>query len=155
RVAPDDPATASRAAGVLARNQRAPEAVALAEAWARAHPSDYRRHMLLAEANAMSQAIEPALAHAARAVEAAPDSLGPRIGLGRLYQGEKRYGEAEQVWAETAKRFPQVGGVGLDLAFCREQQGNVDGAVSAARDVLRQHPDDPGALNFLGYLYAD
>jgi Flp pilus assembly protein TadD len=45
--------------------------------------------------------------------------------------------------------------MGLDLALCLDQGGDIDGAVAAARDVLKQLPDDATALNFLGYLFAD
>ena len=96
-----------------------------------------------------------AIEHARRAIGAVPDSLGPRVMLGRLFQGEKRYAEAETVWAEAMTRFPRVTGLGLDLAYCREQLDNLDGAESAARDVLKREPDNPTALNFLGYLLAD
>jgi Flp pilus assembly protein TadD len=52
-------------------------------------------------------------------------------------------------------RFPGVSGVGLDLAFCREKLGDAGGAESAARAVLERDGDNPAALNFLGYLFAD
>ena len=45
--------------------------------------------------------------------------------------------------------------MGLDLAYCREQAGDLSGAEQAARDVLHVEPEDPRALNFLGYLLAD
>ncbi len=155
RVAPDDPATVARALGVLSRNGRERDAVAMAEAWARAHPGDYRGDMLLAQAEAASHHIEPAVEHAQRAITARPDSLGPRVLLGRLYQGEKRWAEAEPVWTEAVGRFPAVAALGLDLAYCREQLGKLDGSEGAVRDVLKREPTNPAALNFLGYLLAD
>jgi tetratricopeptide (TPR) repeat protein len=44
---------------------------------------------------------------------------------------------------------------GLQLAFCREGQGDLDGAVRAVREVLAREPDNSSALNTLGYLFAD
>jgi tetratricopeptide (TPR) repeat protein len=155
RVAPNDPGTVARALGVLGRNGRGHEAVAMAESWARAHAGDYRGDMLIAQAAAADRQLDSAIAHARRAVGGAPDSLGPRVLLGRLYQSEKRYAEAEPVWTEAVGRFPGVGGLGLDLAFCREQLGDLDGSESAVRDVLKHEPQNPSALNFLGYLLAD
>jgi tetratricopeptide (TPR) repeat protein len=155
RVAPDDPATVLRAMGVLGHNGRGREALEMAESWARAHPDDYRGDMVVAQASAMERRMDAAIEHARRAIGTVPDSLGPRVMLGRLFQGEKRYAEAEAVWAEAMARFPRVSGLGLDLAYCREQRGNLDGAESAARDVLKREPENPTALNFLGYLLAD
>jgi tetratricopeptide (TPR) repeat protein len=155
RVAPNDPATVARALSVLGSNGRGHDAVAQAESWARAHAGDYRGDMLIAQAAAADRQLAVAIEHARRAVTGAPDSLGPRVLLGRLYQSEKRFAEAEPVWAEAVGRFPGVAGLGLDLAFCREQLGDLDGSESAVRDVLKREPGNPSALNFLGYLLAD
>jgi tetratricopeptide (TPR) repeat protein len=154
-VAPDDPATTARALAVLGQNGHGRDAVAIAESWARARPGNYRGDMLLAQALAMDHQIDAAIEHARRALSTVPDSLAPRILLGRFYQSEKRYADAELVWVEALARFPQVVGLGLDLAYCREQRGDLDGSESAVRDVLRREPRNPAALNFLGYLLAD
>ncbi|HEY6866207.1 MAG TPA: tetratricopeptide repeat protein [Candidatus Eisenbacteria bacterium] len=155
RIAPDDPALVARSMAVLGHNGRGAEAVTAAEAWARAHPGNFRGELLVAQAMAGDNRIDAAIEHAQRAVATAPDSLGPRVMLGRIYQGEKRFAEAEKVWVEALARFPKMTGLGLDLAYCREQQGNVDGAEAAVRDVLKSDPESAAALNFLGYLLAD
>ena len=46
-------------------------------------------------------------------------------------------------------------GLAFDLAQCRERIGDIAGAEAAVRDVLRREPNNPTALNFLGYLWAD
>jgi Flp pilus assembly protein TadD len=127
----------------------------IAESWADRHGTTHSGEMLTAQAQAMAGQPALALDHARRAVAAAPDSLEPRLLLGRLYQGNKRYAEAESTWQDALRRFPGHVGIGLDLALSREQQGDVTGAVQAVRDVLKQHPENPRALNFLGYLLAD
>ena len=66
-----------------------------------------------------------------------------------------RYHESADVWREAFRRFPGQPRLGLDLGLCLEQAGDLEGAVSAGRDVLKLAPEDPAALNFLGYLFAD
>ncbi len=85
----------------------------------------------------------------------APDSLAPRFAVGGLLQSVGHYAEAESVWTGLARSGPGASRAGLDLAYCREQLGNVDGAIRAVRDVLAREPDNPRALNTLGYILAD
>jgi tetratricopeptide (TPR) repeat protein len=85
----------------------------------------------------------------------APDSLAPRFILGGLLQTARRYAAAESVWVEVTRRAPAASRAGMELAFCRQAQGDVEGAVSALRDVIAREPDNASALNFLGYLFAD
>jgi len=59
------------------------------------------------------------------------------------------------VWEESQRRFPGLCSVSLDLALCREKIGDLHGAEAAVRDVLAREPENPVALNFLGYLFAD
>ncbi len=155
RVDPDDAERVGRVVDVLARRGHGPEAVARAESWAGSHPQDYQGQMLVAEARAQSGDFDSGLAAARRAVQMAPDSLGPRVMLGGLLQGRKRYAQAESVWVDLIQRVPSVVSARLNLAFCREQQGDLSGAVGAAREVLGRDPDNASALNFLGYIYAD
>ncbi len=155
RLAPDDPDNLDRRLDVLIRNQRHRDAVQLADEWSARYPGDYRGPMLAARTRAAAGETESALERARRSVELAPDSLAPRLLLGRIHQVRKRYQEAAMVWAETLARFPARAEIGLDLAYCREQLGDIAGAEQAARDVLADRPESASALNFLGYLLAD
>ena len=155
RLAPDDPENVRQRVEVLARNKRGRDAIQLAESWAAGHPGDVRGTMLVARARFLSGDREGGLADARKAVTIAPDSLAPRVLLGRFCQVAGRWDEASDVWREIRRRDPTRTGVGLDLAYCREQAGDLSGAEQAARDVLHVEPDDPRALNFLGYLLAD
>jgi Flp pilus assembly protein TadD len=92
---------------------------------------------------------------ARRAVAMAPDSLAPRVVLGGLLQASRRFAEAESVWVEVARRMPDAGRVGMELAYCRQAQGNIEGAVSALRELIAREPDNASALNYLGYLFAE
>jgi tetratricopeptide (TPR) repeat protein len=152
---PADPARVARAAGILARRGREREAVVRAEDWARSHAVDYRGPMLLAQIRLETADSVGAEAAARRAVELAPDSLVPRFVLGGLLQALGRFVAAESVWADLAHHGRAPVRAGLQLAYCRERLGDVDGAVSAVRDVLAREPDNSAALNTLGYLFAD
>jgi tetratricopeptide (TPR) repeat protein len=152
---PDDPEVLMISVGVLARHERAAQAVAEAEAWTAKRPGDFRAHLIAAQARTLNRQPEAALAHLQRAITLAPDSLAPRAMLARFYGQQRRNEEAEKVWAEAAQRFPAHDGVAFDLAACREKLGDLAGAEVAVRDVLRREPDNPTALNFLGYLWAD
>jgi tetratricopeptide (TPR) repeat protein len=155
RRAGSDPDAVARVVALLARNGRARAGLAMADAWESHHPSDCRAPMLAARARALAGQPDAAVERARRSVEACPDSLAPRVLLGGLYQSNRRFREAEAVWLEAARRFPSNPGIALDLAFCREQLGDLDGAQQAARDALKIESDNPTVLNFLGYLLAD
>jgi len=154
QVAPEDPENVRQRVEVLARNKRGKEAVQLAESWSTAHPGE-QGLMLTARARFLSGEKDAGLEDARKAVALAPDSLPPRILLGRLCQVAGRWPEAAETWQEVLKRDPGRPGVGFDLAYCREQAGDVAGAEQVARDVLRTQPGDARAQNFLGYLLAD
>ena len=152
---PDDPEVLSTAVAILARHGRSRQAVADAEAWAAARPTDYRARIVAARALSLDKQPEAALAHLRGAIALVPDSLAPRVMLGRFYQDEHRYKEAEQVWMEALTHFPTSNGLSFDLAGCREKLGDLKGAEDAVRVVLHREPENATALNFLGYLWAD
>jgi len=129
--------------------------VAEAEAWVRQRPGDMRGYLTAARARSLNHEPAQALAHLERAIEVAPDSIAPRAMLARFYEHEKRNAEAEKAWAAAVARFPGHNGLAFDLANCRERLGDVAGAEAAVGDVLRREPENPTALNFLGYLWAD
>jgi tetratricopeptide (TPR) repeat protein len=152
---PDDPETILAAVSLLARHGRTAQAVDEAEAWVKRRPDDHRSHLVAARARTLNRQPAQALAHLEQAIAIAPDSLAPRAMLARFYEHEKRGVEAERAWAQAVERFPGHNGFAFDLAACRERLGDVAGAEAAIRDVLRREPDNPTALNFLGYLWAD
>jgi tetratricopeptide (TPR) repeat protein len=155
RLDPEDPQLVLRSAAVLVRNKRGAEGVALSTQWAEKHPGDFRGSLLLARAQAMNGQLEPALITARAAVSAAPESLGARMTLARIAQQGRHWVEAAEAWARVHEARPRDVAVSLDLALCREQIGDVDGAVSVAREALAVSPSDATVLNFLGYLLAD
>jgi len=152
---PDDFQALSIRVELQARNGRAKDAFREAEAWMAEHPDELRGRLLAARARDLGGEVEPALEHLRRAVAQSPDSIAARVMLARTLQSRKRLEEAEAVWTEAVADFPEVEGLIFDLATCREARGDLAGAEQAVRDVLARDPENPQALNFLGYLYAD
>jgi tetratricopeptide (TPR) repeat protein len=152
---PDSPEALAVRVDVLARHGRAADAATEAEAWSAAHPADVRGWMMAAVARDKQGKSDLAERHLRHATEIAPDTLEVWYALGRFYQDHKRDAEAESTYARGVDRFPQENGLWFDLAVVRERQGNLTGAETAVQDVLRREPNNPSALNFLGYMWAD
>jgi tetratricopeptide (TPR) repeat protein len=152
---PDDPTRVMQAAGILAAHGRAREALVRTGEWAAAHPADYRGALLVARSLSDAGDTTGAVAAARRAVVMAPDSLAPRFVLGGLLQAARRFAGAESVWVEVTRLVPAATRAGMELAYCRQSLGDIEGAVSALRDVIAREPENASALNFLGYLFAD
>jgi len=155
RIDPADPENAGRAILVLTNHERSAEGVTVARAWSDAHPGDWRGTLLEARALALAGSTDPAIEKARAAIAQVPDSLVPRFVLGRIAQKAKRWKLATETWQDLLGRVPGEIPVTLDLAYCREQDGDVDGAVVTARKALAAAPASPTVLNFVGYLLAD
>jgi tetratricopeptide (TPR) repeat protein len=155
RLAGEDHDSLGRVISVLARHDQKQAAYRVADRRQAAAPGDCDATLLTARARALAGEPQAAITRLRQAIEECPDSLAPRVLLARQYQDLQRYKEAEAVWVETAQRYPSHIGVALDLAYCREQLGDLTGAQQAARDALELHPEEPAVLNFLGYLLAD
>lgn len=154
-LAEEDPSRIGGAAALLARNGHKADAIRIVDGWSSRHPGNLRGVLLASRIRALAGDSQGAIQLARRAVEAAPDSILPREVLARLYQDQKRFGDAEQVLLEGRRRVPGDFGLSLDLATCREEKGDTQGAEAAARDAVRIDPDNARVLNFLGYLLAD
>jgi tetratricopeptide (TPR) repeat protein len=155
RLDPADSRLVGRALSVLATHKRTSEGLTLAREWSDRHPGDWRGPMLQAQAQALAGAFDRAIERARSAIELAPDSIAARVMLGRIAQQAKQWPTAAETWSELLQRRPGEIGFRLDLAFCREQIGDVDGALAAARDALALAPRQASVLNFIGYLMAD
>lgn len=151
----DEPEVYGRVVTVLARNGREDDARAKFERWMIRHPQDYRGPLAAARVAAVRGDGELARRFAKEAVEAAPDSIGPRAILAQSYQSDDEWEAASSAWRDLLEMQPNYTPASFGLAFCREQLGDLKGAEEAVRDVLEREPRNADALNFLGYLFAD
>lgn len=58
----------------------------------------------------------------------------------------------EEAWTRTPRPCNDIG---YELAMSLETAGRRDEGLAVARSILNTHPDDPIALNFVGYVWAD
>ena len=140
---------------VLSRHGQAAAAATEAEAWSARHGEDMHGLVLAAYARQQQGRNDLAERHLRRALEVAPDSIAVWYTVGRFYLELDRPRSAESLYVEAVSRFPGENGLWFALAGTRERLQDLPGAEAAVRDVLRRDPDDPAALNFLGYLWAD
>ena len=80
------------------------------------------------------------------------DILSAMVGV---YQRAKKYGEAQNLLNTAAARFPTEEQVYFLQGSLYEKQKKYNEAEKAFRKALDLHKDDPGVLNYLGYMFAD
>ena len=122
-------------------------------------------HYYLAGALAACDRIEPALAAARLAEEKKSDSARFASRLPWILFRAKRYDEARQAYEKFFARFGGEKDSVETLAVLREArlsmsalcvvQGRLDEAEEWLQQVLDEYPDDVGADNDLGFLWAD
>jgi tetratricopeptide (TPR) repeat protein len=152
---PNDPEAVNVRLGVLARNGRGKQAISEAEKWLAERPDDLHARLLTARTHEVAGDLPGAIKHLQRAMEIAPDSIAPPVLLARAYTNAGKPAEAEPILTKAHAQFPEINAITFDLAISREKLGDLAGAEAAVRDVLKREPNNPTALNFLGYLYAD
>ncbi len=122
-------------------------------------------HFYLAGGLAMDGQTDAALAEARRAAELQPDSARFASRIGWILYHAKRYDDARVAYAELLRRF----GANFDSTDTRDVlhdarlvlsnieviAGDLPRAEEWLEEVLDEFPGDIGALNDLGYLWAD
>jgi tetratricopeptide (TPR) repeat protein len=122
-------------------------------------------YFYLAGALAMAQRPDEALAAARTAAEKKPDSARFRGRAAWVLNIAKRYDEAQRAYRELIRAFDAdhastetrdvLREARLALSSLAATQGDVSQAEDWLQQVLDEFPDDEGALNDLGYLWAD
>ena len=80
------------------------------------------------------------------------DIMSAMVGV---YQRAKKYGEAQNLLNTAAARFPTEEQVYFLQGSLYEKQKKYNEAEKAFRKALDLQKDDPGVLNYLGYMFAD
>ncbi len=130
-----------------------------ADALTKEAPDDYRTWLVAAEMWASDEPEGKPSAEAdkryERAVTQMPDSIGARLEVARSLGRTRRYVLSEKILEQGLENAPENARLWLVLAFAHERRKDVAGAETAGRRAVQLAPDDPQALNFLGYLFAD
>jgi len=77
------------------------------------------------------------------------------LALVELLKERKAYGEAEVAFAEAMVLFPEDSDLYLGFAVLEDEIGGGEKALAAMKKLLAAKPNDPYALNYIGYTLAD
>ncbi len=80
------------------------------------------------------------------------------LAVAQVYEKGKRYAD-EQKALDAAEKLSTAKSEIVDVRFMRgallEKMKNFEGAEAEFRKILKDDPNNPGALNYLGYMLAD
>ncbi|MEN8135242.1 MAG: tetratricopeptide repeat protein [Thermodesulfobacteriota bacterium] len=76
-------------------------------------------------------------------------------GLASVLQKQQKNDEAASVFQEALTLYPEDKDLLLEHALFQDEQGDVDGALRTMAKVLLISPDEPYALNYMGYTWAE
>jgi tetratricopeptide (TPR) repeat protein len=126
---------------------------------------DPRFYFYLARSLALEDRIDEALTAAQKAAELKNKSVRFRSGIGWIYYRAKRYDEAVGEYVKLLKDFDNnynsdenresLKEVRMALSNICVLQKKIPEAAEWLEQVLDEFPDDVGAMNDLGYLWAD
>jgi tetratricopeptide (TPR) repeat protein len=92
-------------------------------------------------------------------VLADPKDLKPLDALGNILRARKRYAEAADVYTQALKLVPSPDkrhwSIFYSRGTCYERLKNWPGAEADLQKALELYPDQPLALNYLGYSWVD
>ena len=77
------------------------------------------------------------------------------VGRAALLLEQKRADEGLALLGRLRAVYPDADAIDATLATLQERTDRVDAAVHTLRDLLARRPDDPTALNALGYVLVD
>jgi tetratricopeptide (TPR) repeat protein len=94
-----------------------------------------------------------------RLAQESPDDLKPLDALANILRARKRYAEAADIYARAIKLVPKPDKRHWSLFYsrgtCYERLKNWPAAEADLQKALELYPDQPLALNYLGYSWVD
>jgi tetratricopeptide (TPR) repeat protein len=75
--------------------------------------------------------------------------------LAAVFQKQQKSEEAERVFREAMDIYPDDTVLLFDYALFQDEQGDADGAMATMEQVLAIDPEEPYALNYIGYSWAE
>jgi tetratricopeptide (TPR) repeat protein len=88
-----------------------------------------------------------------------PDEIDIYVALSQLYLQDKRYSDAERLLLRAENKSFKNAADTERLRFQRaevyEKQKDFDRAESVLKEILKDNPNNPVALNYIGYMLAD
>ncbi len=75
--------------------------------------------------------------------------------LAAVLQDQQQTDEALKVFQEALTLYPDDKDLLLEYALFQDERGDVDGALQTMAKVLVLSPDEPYALNYMGYTWAE
>jgi tetratricopeptide (TPR) repeat protein len=75
--------------------------------------------------------------------------------LAGLLRDRKDYPAAEALFEQALELYPKESELYLEYAVLQDELGGTDKSLAAMQKLLAVKPDDPYALNFIGYTWAD
>ncbi len=90
-----------------------------------------------------------------RLIEAHPGDIAPLILAGDTYARQKDHAAAERFYARALEIEPDQNYAMYQLAYQKELQGLHDEACAMMENIIRQHPDNALALNYIAYYLAE
>ncbi|MBU0674547.1 MAG: tetratricopeptide repeat protein [Proteobacteria bacterium] len=77
------------------------------------------------------------------------------IALAEVFQDQRKFVEAEVVFNEALTEYPADDRIYFEYALFLEESGDTSRALTNMEKVLELKPDNPFAMNYIGYTWAD
>ncbi|MEF3167768.1 MAG: tetratricopeptide repeat protein [Deltaproteobacteria bacterium] len=90
-----------------------------------------------------------------KALLATPDKIGLTIRIAELYLDSGQLSEARRVLQEANAIHPDDTRILFSLVMLHDKEGARDEALALAQRILALDGKHPGALNYIGYTYAE
>ncbi|MEZ4845665.1 MAG: tetratricopeptide repeat protein [Bdellovibrionota bacterium] len=90
-----------------------------------------------------------------KALQRKPESVDLRVGLASNLIRKKNFDDAKKILDDGIRSSPKEERYYLSLAEIHEKRKEYDAVEKSLRTLLALNPNNPNALNFLGYSYAD